>query len=90
MTRRLLDYGSNAVLLECADLTDALSVQPLIKTHIEQITEIIPGARTLLLRLSEPLTPADRKTYARKARAEQAKGFETIRVSYEEDADEGR
>ena len=62
MTRRLLDYGSNAVLLECADLTDALSVQPLIKTQIEQITEIIPGARTLLLRLSEPLTPADRKT----------------------------
>ena len=52
MTRRLLDYGSNAVLLECADLTDALSVQPLIKTQIEQITEIIPGARTLMLRLS--------------------------------------
>jgi len=43
MTRRLLDYGSNAVLLECADLTDALSVQPLIKTQIGQITEIIPG-----------------------------------------------
>ena len=62
MTRRLLDYGSNAVLLECADLTDALSVQPLIKTQIEQITEIIPGARTLMLRLTEPLSPADRKT----------------------------
>ncbi len=62
MTRRLLDYGSNAVLLECADLTDALSLQPLIKTQIEQITEIIPGARTLMLRLSEPLSPADRKT----------------------------
>ncbi len=62
MTRRLLDYGSNAVLLECADLTDALSVQPLIKTQIEQITEIIPGARTLMLRLTEPLSPADRQT----------------------------
>ena len=62
MTRRLLDYGSNAVLLECADLTDALSVQPLIKTQIGQITEIIPGARTLMLRLTEPLSPADRKT----------------------------
>jgi KipI family sensor histidine kinase inhibitor len=62
MTRRLLDYGSNAVLLECADLTDALSLQPLIKTQIGQITEIIPGARTLMLRLTEPLSPADRKT----------------------------
>ena len=57
MTRRLLDYGTHAVLLECADLTDALAVQPVIKAQIEQITEIIPGARTLLLRLSEPLDP---------------------------------
>ena len=62
MTRRLLDYGSNAVLLECDDLTDALSLQPLIKTQIGKITEIIPGARTLMLRLTEPLSPADRKT----------------------------
>ena len=62
MTRRLLDYGTRAVLLECADLTDALSVQPVIKAQFEQVTEIIPGARTLLLRLSEPLAPADRKT----------------------------
>jgi KipI family sensor histidine kinase inhibitor len=62
MTRRLLDYGDRAVLLECADLTEALSVQPLIKARLEQVIEIIPGARTLLLRLSEPLAPADRKT----------------------------
>ncbi len=62
MTRRLLEYGNRAVLLECADLAEALSVQPLIKAQIEQVTEIVPGARTLLLRLSEPLTPADHKT----------------------------
>jgi YihY family inner membrane protein len=34
------------------------------------------------------LTPADRETYARKAKAEQAKGIEQIRVSYEQDAND--
>ena len=62
MSRKLLEYGTRAVLLECADLAEVLSVQPLIKTQIGQITEIIPGARTLMLRLTEPLSPADRKT----------------------------
>ena len=62
MTRRLLDYGAPAVLLECADLAEALSAAAADQGAVEQVTEIVPGARTLLLRLSEPLSPADRKT----------------------------
>ncbi len=61
MNRRLLDYGAHAVLLECGSLTDALSLQPVIMTRLEQVVEIIPGARTLLLRLSGPLARTDRE-----------------------------
>jgi KipI family sensor histidine kinase inhibitor len=61
MTRRLLDYGNRALLLECADLAEALSLQSVIKAQVKEVTEIIPGARTLLLRLSEPVTAADRR-----------------------------
>jgi KipI family sensor histidine kinase inhibitor len=59
MTRRLLDYGSAAVLLECADLDEAIGLLPAVRRH-PKIIEAIPGARTLLLRLAEPLTETDR------------------------------
>lgn len=60
MTRRLLDYGESAVLLECADLAEALSLAVPARA-LPGVTEVVPGARTLLLRLSAPLTPADRE-----------------------------
>jgi KipI family sensor histidine kinase inhibitor len=57
--RRLLPYGRNARLLECRDLADAQAVQHwLAGQPAEMITELVPGARTLLLRLSAPL-PAE-------------------------------
>lgn len=62
MTRRLLDYGAGAVLLECADLAEALSLLSVVRGAVDPVTEIVPGARTLLLRLSGPLTPTDRQT----------------------------
>lgn len=61
MSRRLLDYGEHAVLCECADLAEALGLRSRIDDRLlPQLTEIVPGARTLLLRLSEPLTTAQR------------------------------
>ncbi|MBA3529628.1 MAG: allophanate hydrolase subunit 1 [Propionibacteriaceae bacterium] len=58
----MLAYGESAVLLECGDLDEALGVRRrLDEQRIPQIVEIIPGARTLLLRLSAGLSPAQRE-----------------------------
>jgi KipI family sensor histidine kinase inhibitor len=59
MSRRLLDYGSAAVLLECADLDEAIGLLAPVRKQ-PKIMEVIPGARTLLLRLLAPLTESDR------------------------------
>jgi KipI family sensor histidine kinase inhibitor len=56
--RRLLDYGDDAVLLECADLAEALGLAPVVQAAVPQVREVVPGARTLLLRLAAPL-PAE-------------------------------
>ena len=59
MIRRLLPYGEAARLLECQDLDD--SQRMLYWLHEQQrpeIAEVIPGARTLLLRLNSPLPAA--------------------------------
>ena len=61
MTRRLLDYGAHAVLLECADLAEARALLPAVEHQFDQVREIVPGARTLLLRLQAPLTAAERQ-----------------------------
>lgn len=65
MVRRLLPYGPGAVLVECADRadTDALLRRltgPADGSRPELITEIVPGARTLLLRLAGPLDAGTR------------------------------
>lgn len=61
MTRRLLDYGAGAVLLECADLAETLRLRPAVERHFAVVTDVVPGARTLLLRLAAPLSAADRQ-----------------------------
>ena len=62
MTRRLLDYGESAVLVECADLDDALGLKVrLDQRPLPAVAEVVPGARTLLLRLTAPLSAADRE-----------------------------
>lgn len=59
MIRRLLPYGETARLLECQDLDDSQRMLHwLHEQQCPQIAEIIPGARTLLLRLTSPL-PSD-------------------------------
>ena len=61
MTRRLLDYGADAVLLECSDFAEARALRPAVEQEFDQVTEIVPGALTLLLRLQAPLTAAGRQ-----------------------------
>jgi KipI family sensor histidine kinase inhibitor len=61
MTRRLLPYGADAVLLECADLAETQRLRPAIGQRFPMVTEIVPGARTLLLRLSRPLSAGERQ-----------------------------
>jgi KipI family sensor histidine kinase inhibitor len=61
MSRRLLPYGAGAVLLECADLAETQRLRPAIEQGFAAVAEIVPGARTLLLRLHRPLTVAERR-----------------------------
>ena len=61
MTRRLLPYGAGAVLLECADLRETQRLRPAIEHRFDAVTEIVPGAQTLLLRLDRPLTAGERQ-----------------------------
>ena len=61
MTRRLLPYGAGAVLLECADFAETQRLHPAIAQRFDAVTEIVPGARTLLLRLARPLSAAERQ-----------------------------
>lgn len=72
-SRRLLPYGEQAVLLECADLADAQAVHRWLTTPSAEdaaviapvIGEIVPGACTLLLRLTAPLPSAAAETLTR-------------------------
>ena len=61
MTRRLIDYGDSAVLLEADDLADVVALRPVISEEFAQVVEVVPGARTLLLRLQRPLAETDRR-----------------------------
>lgn len=60
VTRRILDYGERAVLVECTDLDEVLRLLPVIGSAVPGVTEVVPGASTVLLRLSAPLTTAAR------------------------------
>ncbi|WP_207455652.1 5-oxoprolinase subunit B family protein [Herbiconiux sp. SYSU D00978] len=49
MTRRLLDYGDSAVLLEVDDLDAVLALMPALeRTRPPEVVELVPGARTVL------------------------------------------
>jgi KipI family sensor histidine kinase inhibitor len=60
MTRRLLGYGASALLLECSDAAEAARLVSPITRRFAAVSEIVPGARTLLLRLRSPLSPRER------------------------------
>lgn len=57
MTRRLLPYGERGLLVECADLAETLGLlRALRAAQPADITEMVPGARTVFLRLRQPLS----------------------------------
>ena len=60
MTRRLIDYGPAAALLECENLAAVLGLLPQLRDQ-PKINEVVPGARTVLLRLASPLDAVDRR-----------------------------
>lgn len=86
MTRRLLDCGESAVLVECADLADALALKAgLDALPMPQVAELVPGARTLLLRLEGALTASQREELlTRRAPPRSHTGSEpvTVEVDY--------
>jgi KipI family sensor histidine kinase inhibitor len=93
VSRRLLDYGTAGLLVECADLDEALGLKArLDQQRWPEIVEIVPGARTLLLRLGTGLTNKQRERLAAlkvKARAPQDQRLIEIQVDYcGEDLDE--
>jgi KipI family sensor histidine kinase inhibitor len=60
VTRRLIGYGASALLLECSDAAEAARLVSPITRRFAAVSEIVPGARTLLLRLRSPLSPRER------------------------------
>jgi YihY family inner membrane protein len=57
--------------------------------NVVRVDRLHPRALLTVFTDDVELTSADRKTYARKAEAEQAKGFERVRVSFEKGDDAG-
>ena len=57
MSRRLLPYGEGGLLLECEDLTETIGVlRALQRLDVDDVTEIVPGARTIFLRSVQTLS----------------------------------
>lgn len=51
MRRNVLPYGREAVLVECAGTPEVLALAAAVrKRHATQLIEVVPGARTLLVR----------------------------------------
>lgn len=61
MTRRLLPYGDAGMLLECSDRAETAGVlRALQRLALPEVTELVPGATTVFLRLDRPLPPQRR------------------------------
>jgi KipI family sensor histidine kinase inhibitor len=62
-SRRLLPYGDHGVLVECADLQDTQRLLAALTQSVPpEVSELVPGARTVLLILDRPLGPASTET----------------------------
>ncbi len=54
MTRRILEYGRDALLVECADGAEARALQATLAGRSDpEIDELVPGARTVLITLAD-------------------------------------
>jgi allophanate hydrolase subunit 1 len=57
------DYGDRALLLECGSTDEVLAVAGALRAaELPGVTDIIPGARTVLVALSEPTHQAPTRT----------------------------
>ena len=53
------DYGDRALLIECASTSEVLAVASALRdAELRGVTDIIPGARTVLVALTEPAQQA--------------------------------
>jgi KipI family sensor histidine kinase inhibitor len=54
--RSVLPYGDHALLLECTDTDDMHAVHHWLRDQRRpEVIELVPGARTMLIRVSQPL-----------------------------------
>jgi KipI family sensor histidine kinase inhibitor len=57
------DYGDRALLLECASTREVLAVVGALRdAELPGVTDIVPGARTVLVALTEPVHQAPTRT----------------------------
>lgn len=55
MTTRVLDYGDRALLIECGSTAEVLALAATLRDESPPgVVDIVPGARTVLVTLSEP------------------------------------
>lgn len=55
MTRRILDYGDRALLIECGSAGEVLAFsEAVLAQRLEGVIDVVPGARTVLVSVSEP------------------------------------
>jgi KipI family sensor histidine kinase inhibitor len=77
------------VLVECSDLDEALGLRAALQRQpMEAVEEIVPGARSLLLRLRRPLTHREEREISGRERAEpvgEAASQVEIEVDYDGD-----
>jgi len=90
VNRRLLDYGPSGLLVECADLDDALALRARLEEHpLPEVEEVVPGARTLLLRLGADLSPAQRdRLRTLEVQASAAGGQELVEIAVDYSGDD--
>jgi KipI family sensor histidine kinase inhibitor len=57
------DYGDRALLIECASTSEVLAVAGALRdADLPGVTDIVPGARTVLVALTEPVHQAATRT----------------------------
>jgi len=62
-TPTIRDYGDRALLIECASTHEVLAVADALRdAELPGVTDIVPGARTVLVVLTEPVHQAPTRT----------------------------
>jgi KipI family sensor histidine kinase inhibitor len=55
VTNQILNYGDRALLIECGSTGEVLALAQILRdAHLPGVIDIVPGARTVLVSVSEP------------------------------------